>query len=254
LTFNNWSCEQVDAYISASYVMRLRSYSIFSFTKASIYVIVASVALGCIIGVSISAITRAAYFRARRLHTPFPRQRVANARLPSCSDGLQLRQTSVSSRETATVTYAGDSDAHPTAGIYIDPLDISTKARLQAKFAALPRLDEIPPSSDLFLTFSNGHYSKLMLNAAALVSDLGYAIIVLAFDDAVTSVCEEYNLPYIRSDTAVDTSDFRQDRYATVRFKDRHVHIRIELFLAAGVGPAGNVPILVARTRLELAT
>jgi hypothetical protein len=88
----------------------------------------------------------------------------------------------------------------------------STKETLQHKFAQLPRLNQIPAGSNVFLTFSNGHYSNLMLNAAALVADLGFPVIVLTFDQAAEDTCIEYNIPSIRSSVQMDTTDFRQDR------------------------------------------
>lgn len=95
------------------------------------------------------------------------------------------------------------------------PMDISTAdvlTQLRFKFSKLPALHEIPPQSHVFLTFSNGHYSTLMLNAAALVADLGYPIIVLAFDNFTADTCEQYGLPYMWSNVRMDTVDFRQDR------------------------------------------
>lgn len=89
----------------------------------------------------------------------------------------------------------------------------SIKEALQATFSRLPRLNQIPAGSDVFLTFSNGHYSKLMLNAAALVANLGFPIIVLTFDRAAEDTCTEYNIPFIRSSVQMDTADFRQDRF-----------------------------------------
>lgn len=88
----------------------------------------------------------------------------------------------------------------------------SMQELLRSKFSGLPRLSEIPAGSDVFLTFSNGHYSKLMLNAAALVADLGFPIVVLTFDQAAEDTCTEYNIPFMRSSVQMDTADFRQDR------------------------------------------
>jgi hypothetical protein len=92
----------------------------------------------------------------------------------------------------------------------ISAADIPTQLRF--RFKDLPQLPDIPPHSHVFLTFSNGHYSNLMLNAAALIADLGRPIVVLAFDNATAETCEQYGLPYMWSDVRMDTVDFRQDR------------------------------------------
>lgn len=101
----------------------------------------------------------------------------------------------------------------------------SMQELLKSKFSRLPSLSEIPAGSDVFLTFSNGHYSKLMLNAAALVADLGFPIVVLTFDQAAQDTCTEYNIPSIRSSVQMDTADFRQDRYVDIpRWRGCHTY------------------------------
>lgn len=100
-----------------------------------------------------------------------------------------------------------------SGGTAAQPSTESNKESLQTKFSRLPRLTEIPAGSDVFLTFSNGHYSKLMLNAASLVADLGFPIVVLTFDQAAEDTCTDYNIPFMRSSVQMDTADFRQDRY-----------------------------------------
>ena len=85
-------------------------------------------------------------------------------------------------------------------------------SQLKQRFLKLPRLKDIRPGSNVFLTFTNGHYSDLMLNAAALVADLGHPIIVLTFDIESMETCVQYGLPYIRSEQQLEPGDFRQDR------------------------------------------
>lgn len=111
-----------------------------------------------------------------------------------------------------------NTDAHLSAaatdlsGSIVDLSRVNVLTKLRFKFSKLPRMADIPPNSNVFLTFSNGHYNTLMLNAAALVADLGYPIIVLAFDDFTAETCEHYGLPYMWSETRMDSMDFRQDR------------------------------------------
>jgi hypothetical protein len=111
-----------------------------------------------------------------------------------------------------------NTDAHLSApatdqlGSMVDLSTANVLTKLRFKFSKLPRMADIPPNSNVFLTFSNGHYSTLMLNAAALVADLGCPIVVLAFDDLTAETCEHYRLPYIWSDVRMDDMDFRQDR------------------------------------------
>lgn len=88
----------------------------------------------------------------------------------------------------------------------------ATEKLLKNIFSRLPKLSDVPPDSNVFLTFSNGHYSEFMLNTAALVAELGYPIVVLTFDKAAKENCEWYGIPYISSEEELDTSDFRQDR------------------------------------------
>jgi hypothetical protein len=116
---------------------------------------------------------------------------------------------------------------------YVDLTRLDVKTQLRHKFQRLPSLHAIPPNADLFLTFSNGHYSNLMLNVAALVTDLGRPIVVLAFDNATAETCTEYGLPFIWSKVRMDAVDFRQDR--CVRPPGRLCGLK-------GGGPRSNTP------------
>eukprot|EP00892_Ulva_mutabilis_P008482 jgi/Ulvmu1/6005/UM026_0131.1 len=96
--------------------------------------------------------------------------------------------------------------------MYVDVQQMPVVTQLHIKFSKLPRIDEIEPGSNVFLTFANGHYSDLMLNAASLVADLGYPVVVLAFDQDAAAACEKHNLPYFHSSARMNTTDFRQDQ------------------------------------------
>jgi hypothetical protein len=103
-------------------------------------------------------------------------------------------------------------EREPDLASIIGVSSASIEVQLRYKFRRLPKLQDIPPQSDIFLTFSNGHYSNLMLNAAALITDLGRPIVVLAFDGDTADTCKKYGLPYIWSEVRMDSVDFRQDR------------------------------------------
>ena len=138
----------------------------------------------------------------------------ASVSFRSLSNAHSIRATSAASpaaRET-TQPHHGPSGANINGDIYKDLHQAAVETQLQVKFSKLPRVKEIPPGSNIFLTFSNGHYAKLMLNAASLVADLGYPVVVLVFDQEAAKTCEIHNLPYIWSSTHMDTADFRQDR------------------------------------------
>jgi len=60
-----------------------------------------------------------------------------------------------------------------------------------------------------------------MLNAAALIADLGYPLVVLTFDAAAAATCEEYGLPHMPSEQQLEATDFRQDRWGVEKVRGR---------------------------------
>jgi hypothetical protein len=164
--------------------------------------IIVSILLGCLLGFSISRWLQ----RAQQLQQP---ECVCHeVSCPHSGSTVAVAASTDASQDVASFQHSALPEVQ--AGSSAQPQ--STKSILQSKFAQLPRLDQIPAGSNVFLTFSNGHYSKLMLNAAALVADLGYPVIVLTFDKAAEDTCREFNIPSIRSSIQMDTADFRQDR------------------------------------------
>lgn len=182
--------------------------------------------LGCIIGISLTnllqhhgqLIAHSCTVRRTTVETDSPRSWLPQSHKPSqmhiMPEGEPLASQQGSKRDVGPGEPGDDEELQATIKSQEpgDDQELSLTAQLQRKFARLPRIHEIPAGSDVFLTYSNGHYSKLMLNAAALVADLGYPIIVLAFDKATEDTCETYGLPFMRSGVRMDTEDFRQDR------------------------------------------
>lgn len=91
---------------------------------------------------------------------------------------------------------------------------LQVKQRLQAAFKRFPRLADLPANSTVWLTFSNGHYSELMLNSLATIAALGMPALVYCFDEEAAALCEEYGLPYFAPPPSrmFNSTDFRQDR------------------------------------------
>ena len=88
------------------------------------------------------------------------------------------------------------------------------KHRLRSIFSRFPALTDLPVNSTVWLTFTNGHYSELMLNSLATIAALGMPALVYCFDMAAVELCKEYGLPYFapEADRMFNSTDFRQDR------------------------------------------
>lgn len=98
------------------------------------------------------------------------------------------------------------------------------KLRLRAIFQRLPRPAELPRDATVALTFTNGHYSELMLNSLATLAALGLPAFVYCFDAAAVALCEDLGIPHFQPlDAAriMESADFRQDR---AKFLQMGVH------------------------------
>ena len=107
-------------------------------------------------------------------------------------------------------------------------------------FKRFPHPEALPPSSTVFLTFTNGHYSELMLNSLATIAALGRPAFVYCFDDAAVQLCKEYGIPYFQAppDRMMATADFRQD---AAKFLEMGVHKpEIVLRLFQGMRPVAE--------------
>jgi hypothetical protein len=186
---------------------RVTSTNAFSTTHtAKLLLPILYVVLGCIIGISITSILQ--HHVQLATHVCAVLQATEQTGRSQTWKKHSLSQAPPQPIEDFSQPISGASNSD--AGAIGQALSLTEQ--LQRKFSRLPRMHDIPPHSDVFLTYSNGHYSNLMLNAAALVADLGYPIVVLAFDQAAAATCEKFNLPYMRSEAQMDTADFRQDR------------------------------------------
>ena len=107
----------------------------------------------------------------------------------------------------------------PPQGENIDTNVFQVKQRLKAIFARLPPIHAVPRNQTVFLTFTNGHYSELMLNSLATIAALEMPAFVYCFDKAAVELCKEYNIPYFSADEdrMFESADFRQDRAAFLR-------------------------------------
>jgi hypothetical protein len=96
-------------------------------------------------------------------------------------------------------------------------------ATIKAMYRRLPRVEELPPESTVFITFTNGHYSDLMLNSVATLTALGLSVFVYCFDMQAVQLCKDMGIPYFTPPPGrfMEASDFRQDR---AKFLDMGVH------------------------------
>jgi hypothetical protein len=87
----------------------------------------------------------------------------------------------------------------------------------------MPRLEDLPNNSTVFLTFTNGHYSELMLNSLATSAALGVPAFVYCFDLVAVQLCQEFGIPYLQPEAGrmMESADFRQDR---AKFLQMGVH------------------------------
>jgi hypothetical protein len=111
------------------------------------------------------------------------------------------------------------------------------KKGLRTTFSRLPRSHELPSNSTIFLTFSNGHYSDLMLNSIATIAALGFPAFVYCFDEAAVAICRDYGIPFFspQRERMMQSSDFRQDH---AKFLEMGVHkpeIVLKLFQGTNI-------------------
>lgn len=134
-----------------------------------------------------------------------------------------------------TVTSPGITHAHsipawisPQAWMHADEIT----NRLATIFSALPKIADIQPNATVFLTFTNGHYSELMLNAVATIAALGHAAIVYCFDQQAVDVCEAYGIPHLQPEAArlMQTEDFRQNRAKFLEMGTHKPEVVLKLF------------------------
>lgn len=97
------------------------------------------------------------------------------------------------------------------------------KERLRGLFSVFPTADDLPPNSTVFLTFTNGHYSDLMLNSLATIAALGLPAFVYCFDDLAVQLCNDHGIPYFAAPTQrmMESADFRQN---AAKFLEMGVH------------------------------
>lgn len=103
-------------------------------------------------------------------------------------------------------------------------VSVQVKLRLRAIFQGLPQLHDLPRNATVFLTFTNGHYSELMLNSLATIAALGLPAFVYCFDKAAVELCEDLGIPHFQPPDAarmMESADFRQDR---AKFLEMGVH------------------------------
>lgn len=111
---------------------------------------------------------------------------------------------------------------------------------LKAIFRQLPRAEHLPRDSTVFVTFTNGHYSDLMLNSVATLAALGLSVFVYCFDVQAVQLCQDLGIPYFTPppDRFMEAADFRQDR---AKFLEMGVHKpEIVLRLFEGVRATGS--------------
>jgi hypothetical protein len=96
-------------------------------------------------------------------------------------------------------------------------------ATLKAIFHRLPRPEDLLPGSTVFVTFTNGHYSDLMLNSVATIAALGLPVFVYCFDQRAVELCTDLGIPYFTpaKERFMEAADFRQDR---AKFLEMGVH------------------------------
>lgn len=104
------------------------------------------------------------------------------------------------------------------------------KDRLRSLFAKLPPLAQLKPNASVFLTFANGHYAELMLNAVATIAALGLPAVVYCLDQEAVEVCLDHGIPHMQPDgnRFLPSGDFRQD---TARFLESATH-KVSLLLS----------------------
>jgi hypothetical protein len=87
----------------------------------------------------------------------------------------------------------------------------------------MPRLENLPKNSTVFLTFTNGHYSELMLNSLATIAVMGLPAFAYCFDSVAVQLCHELGIPYLHPEHGrmMESSDFRQNR---AKFLEMGVH------------------------------
>jgi hypothetical protein len=106
-------------------------------------------------------------------------------------------------------------------------------------FKRFPRPEALPGNSTVFVTFTNGHYSTLMLNSLATIAALGFPAFVYCLDMEAVKLCEEYGIPHFQTDRArmLESSDFRQDRAKFLKMGVHKPEIVQRLFQGATFSP-----------------
>ena len=93
------------------------------------------------------------------------------------------------------------------------------------------------------MTFTNGHYSDLMLNSVATLAALGLPVFVYCFDVQAVQLCQDLGIPYFTPppDRFMEAADFRQDQ---AKFLEMGVHkpeMVLRLF-EGGYPSASDIP------------
>jgi hypothetical protein len=101
-------------------------------------------------------------------------------------------------------------------------------------------MGELRPNATVFLTFTNRHYSELMLNAVATIAALGQPVVVYCFDEQAVQVCESYGIPHLQPEKSrlMQAEDFRQDRAKFLEMGTHKPEVVLSLFEGESSRPA----------------